>query len=619
MRSLPVIVGFGGINAAGRASFHHAFLRLVYESLPPAEQDKVRRSLARLMNIAPDTAPDAVEAEILGHTLVRTIEPAWYDPANVYRHRKIEAVPCGKSLCWRMAEADLPERIPPQWTVARREGGQVEVTVTENVTFFVPDYHSDSVRAAAMLPTGFQPGSKYPSKSHPRGLQLAVYAASDAVRSVGIPWPELLARVPGDRVAVYASAAMGQLDFEGGGGLLTSALLDKHTTSRNCAFSLTQMPADFVNAYVLGNIGRTGGLIGACATFLYNLEKALLDIQLGIVDLAVVGTAEAPILPEVVESYRAMGALAEDHELLQLDGLSEGVPDHRRACRPFGPNCGFAIGESAQYLVLMSDELALERGATIFGSVPGVYIHADGAKKSITAPGIGNYLTLAKACGLAAKILGDRALRRHTFVHAHGAGTPQNRVTESHVLDRVANAFDIRDWVVATAKCFVGHSLGSASGDQTTFALGSLATGRVPGIVTVREFAADVHGERLSLCTGHRAFGPDHWQAAFVNAKGFGGNNATGLVLSAATTARLLERKHGAAALREHRVRNEAIAERQQRYEGELLAGRDEAIYGFGTNVVEGTDLRVGREEIGVPGFLLPVKLDVDNPYGSVE
>jgi len=55
--------------------------------------------------------------------------------------------------------------------------------------------------------------SKYPSKNHPRGLQLAVYAASDAVRSMGIGWQDLLARVPADRIAVYASSAMGQLDL----------------------------------------------------------------------------------------------------------------------------------------------------------------------------------------------------------------------------------------------------------------------------------------------------------------------------------------------------------------------------------------------------------------------
>ena len=38
MSRLPVIVGFGGYNAAGRSSSHHGFRRMVIESLPAAER-----------------------------------------------------------------------------------------------------------------------------------------------------------------------------------------------------------------------------------------------------------------------------------------------------------------------------------------------------------------------------------------------------------------------------------------------------------------------------------------------------------------------------------------------------------------------------------------------------
>ena len=40
MSRLPVIVGFGGYNAAGRSSFHHGFRRMVIESLPAAERQE---------------------------------------------------------------------------------------------------------------------------------------------------------------------------------------------------------------------------------------------------------------------------------------------------------------------------------------------------------------------------------------------------------------------------------------------------------------------------------------------------------------------------------------------------------------------------------------------------
>ena len=618
MSILPVIVGCGGVNAAGRSSFHHAFLRIVYETLGATEQDLVLRSLGRLMNLAADLPRAELEARVLAHTLIRTIEPHTFDTARVYRHQRIEASPGAEPIRWRMRRRDLPGDVPPYWRLTDLTDDMVEVAISERTTLFVPDHQPYSVRAAAALPTGFHPGAKYPSKGHPRGLQLAIYGASDAVRSMGIAWSELLDRVPGDQIAVYASSAMGQLDMEGTGGLLASHLLGKHTTSRNCPFGLSQMPADFVNAYVVGNVGRTGGLIGACATFLYNLEKAVHDIRSGRAKLALVGAAEAPATPEVIESYRAMSALAEDLDLLELDGLTSGTPDHRRALRPFAPNCGFTMGESAQYLVLMADELALEVGATIQAAVPEVFIHADGIKKSISSPGIGNYLTLGKACTLAAKILGDDGLRGHTLLHAHGTGTPQNRVTESHVFDRVAAAFDIRDWVVAATKCYVGHSLGPAAGDQSSFALGTLATGTVPGIVTSPSFADDVHRERLSLSNRHREYEPSHWQGVFINSKGFGGNNATGLLLSPGVAKELIARRLGPEAMRRHQARNEAVRAQQQRYQAALLEGHDEPIYSFGQNVVEGTELAINRAEIRIPGYRLPVTLDVDNPFGTI-
>lgn len=620
MTALPVVVGFGGINAAGRSSFHHAFGRIVYRALPEAERAEVRASMARLMGLPRELEGAELERQVLDNSLVRKIEPWTFDVDRVYRQEKIEALPAeGGGPAWIMEQDDLPNELPPGWATRRLDGGRVEVSLVEPATLLVPDHHRSTVRAAATVPTGFQPATRYRAKNHPRGLQLAVYGASDAVRSVGIGWSRLLDRVPADRVAVYASSAMGQLDPMGAGGMLAHPMRGKYTSSRHCPFSLSQMPADFVNAYVVGSIGRTAGLIGACATFLYNLEKAVHDLQTGVVDLAVVGAAEAPVIPEVLEGYRAMSALTEDPELLEIDGLSEGEPDHRRACRPFAPNCGFVMGESAQYMVLMKDELALELGASIYAAVPGVYVHADGTKQSISSPGIGNYFTLSKAASLAREILGDQGLRQRTMLHAHGTGTPQNRVTESHVFDRVASAFDVRDWVVAATKCFVGHSLGAAAGDQTSFALGTFATGVVPGVSTVKRFAEDVHGERLSLSTEHRQYDPSHWQGIFINTKGFGGNNATGLLLSPEVTWSLLQRKHGEQAVARHHEAHEQVQAEQERYRSALLDGHDEAIYNFGADVVEGADLEIDRESIRVPGFSLPVSLNVKNPYGSVE
>ena len=60
---------------------------------------------------------------------------------------------------------------------------------------------------------------------------------------------------------------------------------------------LAEMPADFVNAYLLGSVGQTGHNMGACATFLYNLRHGMFDIESGRSRVALVGGAEAPICP----------------------------------------------------------------------------------------------------------------------------------------------------------------------------------------------------------------------------------------------------------------------------------------------------------------------------------
>ena len=210
--------------------------------------------------------------------------------------------------------------------------------------------------------------------------------------------------------------------------MLQNPLLGKRPTSKNGALGLPEMPGDFINAYVLGLAGGTAGIIGACASFLYNVKQGMDDIRSGAKRVVMVGNAEAPVIPDVIEAYRTMGALAEDEALMALDGSD--APDHRRACRPFSSNCGFTVGESAVYALLMDDELALEVGAEVLGSVADVFINADGYKKSIPGPGIGNYLTMGKAMGIARSVLGEAGLRRGTYVQSHGTGTPQNRVTD---------------------------------------------------------------------------------------------------------------------------------------------------------------------------------------------
>ena len=78
------------------------------------------------------------------------------------------------------------------------------------------------------------------------------------------------------------------------------------------------MSADFINAYILGSVGRSGHNVGACATFLYNLQMGKEAIESGSARVVIVGGAEAPITPEIVDGFFAMSALSDDKRMIEL-------------------------------------------------------------------------------------------------------------------------------------------------------------------------------------------------------------------------------------------------------------------------------------------------------------
>ena len=310
-----------------------------------------------------------------------------------------------------------------------------------------------------------------------------------------------------------------------------------------------------------------------------------------------------------------MGALAEDDALMALDGAN--AVDNRRACRPFANNCGFTLAEAAVYVVVTDDALALELGADIHAAVGDVFVNADGFKKSIPGPGIGNYVTVAKAMACARAILGEDAVRHRSYVHAHGTGTPQNRVTESHILNEMAKTFGIEGWTVAAVKAYVGHTLAPASGDQTSSALGTWRYGWIPGIATIDGPADDVHHSNLRIAPDHLEVDPASLDMAFINSKGFGGNNATGLMLSPHVARDMLKARHGMQAMRRHARLNDAVRRNALDYDAAASRGDAETIYQYGKGVLDGDDLTLSPAEIGVPGYDQAISLALKNPFSD--
>ncbi|WP_444997627.1 beta-ketoacyl synthase [Aliikangiella sp. IMCC44359] len=611
MKKLPVIVGFGGINAAGRSSFHHSYRRMVHEALDSQDTAPMFEGLAKLMGVDKDE-----HQYMLDHTLIRQIESHIFDINSVELHRKTTMRSNGKSIQFQIAKKQLPDNIPANWTTEDTDNNLVNVTVTGELEVMTKDTYTPEVTSAAQLPTGFDPSVLYTSRNQPKGLQLTVYGASDAIRSLGIQWSTILEHIDPSQISVYAGSAIGQLDEFSGKGLQQAMLKGGRVSSKQMPLMLSQMPADFINSYMINSVGATGANIGACASFLYNLRQGLNDIQSGQARVIIVGGAEAPIEPNVIEGFKAMGALAEDAQIAALDNTEKA--NNRRACRPFSDNAGFTMAEASQFFILMDDELALELGATIYGSVPDVFVNADANKKSISSPGIGNYITVAKAMALAKNILGEEGIKQ-TYAQAHGTGTPQNRVTESHILNEVAKTFNIEKWTVAAIKSYVGHSLGAAGGDQLVASLGVWEYGYIPAINTIDYIADDVYDSNLEFCMQHKFAGNkgENMKATLINSKGFGGNNATGLVLSPQVTMEMLTNKHGQAAIDKHAEKNVTVKAAAKAYDDSVINGELSVIYNFGTDVMEGNDLNITQQGIELEKFKNQLKFEPENPFAD--
>ena len=104
MTRLPVIVGFGGINPAGRSSGHHGYRRMVYDALDASKKASTIASLSALMGRS------VTEEEALASTLIRKLEHNLFDP-NYYRaNRQAEIHGEGASpLFFKLKKNQLPE------------------------------------------------------------------------------------------------------------------------------------------------------------------------------------------------------------------------------------------------------------------------------------------------------------------------------------------------------------------------------------------------------------------------------------------------------------------------------------------------------------------------------
>lgn len=267
-----------------------------------------------------------------------------------------------------------------------------------------------------------------------RYSQLAVIAAREAVDDAGLIYGE---KMLNGAAAIIGSGCGGKHTDEA-----TYDQLYKQQHSRVHPLTIPKgMPsaaASMVSIH-LGIKGPTFGLTSACASGSHAIIQGMTMIQSGMVDVALVGAADAPFTYGLLKSWDALRVVSND------------------TCRPFCKDRnGMVLGEGAGMLVLESEEHAKKRGARIYAEIAGCGMTSDAGH--ITRPDVSGIAAAMKNALQHAGIAADAV----DYINAHGTATLANDIAESQAIHEVFAAH-AGNLAVSSTKSMHAHALGASS------------------------------------------------------------------------------------------------------------------------------------------------------------
>lgn len=336
-----------------------------------------------------------------------------------------------------------------------------------------------------------------------RFIHLAMAAAAEAVQDAGIDFstydPDQR-----DRVAAIVNT--------GGGGLEQivegTRVLAQKGPGQVSPFAIPALSGSMAACQVSMKYHITGPVIcqvAACASSVIAFIDGLRMIQLGEIDVALVGGSEGSLLPIAFAALGNMGALSRRND------------DPTRASRPFDRDRdGFVFGEGAGIVVLESAEHAMARGAKILCEVIGGGMTSDAFHISAPEPtGRGATAAMTKALRNAA-VAPDEV----DYIVAHGTSTPLNDVTETRAIKAAfgAHAYKV---AISSPKSMVGHLLGAAGVASGLAAIGAIREGIIPPTANLENQDPECDLDYVPNVARVKKV-----DTAIINGFGFGGQNA---------------------------------------------------------------------------------------------
>jgi len=179
---------------------------------------------------------------------------------------------------------------------------------------------------------------------------------------------------------------------------------------------------------------------------------------------------------------------------------------------------GFVMGEGSATFILEEWNIAVARGATIYGEILGAASTADAHHITAPAPGgTGAIHCMELALADAALQPGDIAQ-----INAHGTSTPLNDAAEAQAVEAV---FGPDGPPMTSTKGVTGHALGAAGALEAAAVLLSMQHGLIPPTAGTTELS---NGMRVDIVVG----GPREWTPGptISNNFGFGGHNGSVII-----------------------------------------------------------------------------------------
>jgi acetoacetyl-[acyl-carrier protein] synthase len=186
------------------------------------------------------------------------------------------------------------------------------------------------------------------------------------------------------------------------------------------------------------------------------------------------------------------------------------------------------------------------------------------------------------------------------------------------MFSRLAREFGIKNLPILAVKSYVGHSVASSAGDQLMATLGVWQDGILPAIQNVDTLATDVTSQNLDFVLEHRNSGTTAFDAALLNSKGFGGNNASASLLSPTITKAMLRRRHGKKAMKTHEEKQTKVQELCESNEIRARQGSATPLYRFNYNVLNDQALDFEGDAIKIKGTVPPVRLTPSSAYDDM-